>query len=136
MGRSRPWCVLNLPGRITPPLRVGLDILALHEEGVGLDGGVLADGRAVVHEGADADDETSLKTLAERAEVVLTTVGPYQLYGSPLVAACAAAGTAYVDLCGEPAWMRQMPKGIDGSRRVHWVLPCQAQRCPVMRSSP
>jgi short subunit dehydrogenase-like uncharacterized protein len=40
--------------------------------------------------------------------VVLTTVGPYQLYGSGLVAACAAAGTAYVDLCGEPAWMRQM----------------------------
>ena len=57
---------------------------------------------------ADADDPASLKAMAERAEVVLTTVGPYQLYGSALVGACAAAGTAYVDLCGEPAWMRHM----------------------------
>lgn len=57
---------------------------------------------------ASADDASSLRVLAERASVVLTTVGPYQLYGSELVAACAAAGTAYVDLCGEPAWMRQM----------------------------
>ena len=57
---------------------------------------------------ADADDADSLKTMAQRATVLLTTVGPYQLYGSPLVAACAAAGTAYVDLCGEPAWMRHM----------------------------
>lgn len=57
---------------------------------------------------ADADDRASLTALAERSEVVLTTVGPYQLHGSGLVAACAATGTAYVDLCGEPAWMRQM----------------------------
>jgi short subunit dehydrogenase-like uncharacterized protein len=57
---------------------------------------------------ADADDPASIKTMAERTAVVLTTVGPYQLYGSGLVGACAGAGTAYVDLCGEPAWMRQM----------------------------
>jgi short subunit dehydrogenase-like uncharacterized protein len=57
---------------------------------------------------ANADDPASLRALAERAKVVLTTVGPYQLYGSDLVAACAATGTAYVDLCGEPAWMRHM----------------------------
>lgn len=57
---------------------------------------------------ADADDPASLKAMVERTAVVLTTVGPYQLYGSALVAACAVAGTAYVDLCGEPAWMRQM----------------------------
>lgn len=57
---------------------------------------------------ADADEPASLRALAERADVVLTTVGPYQLYGSGLVAACAATGTAYVDLCGEPAWMRHM----------------------------
>lgn len=57
---------------------------------------------------ADADDPASLKTLAGSTRVVITTVGPYQLYGAPLVAACAAAGTAYVDLCGEPAWMRHM----------------------------
>lgn len=57
---------------------------------------------------ADADDPASLRAMAERATVILTTVGPYQLYGSDLVAACAATGTAYVDLCGEPAWMRAM----------------------------
>jgi short subunit dehydrogenase-like uncharacterized protein len=43
-----------------------------------------------------------------RTRLVLSTVGPYQLYGSDLVAACAAHGVDYVDLCGEPAWMRQM----------------------------
>src|SRR4051794_4828529 len=37
-----------------------------------------------------------------------STVGPYQLYGSELVAICAATGTDYLDLCGEPVWMRQM----------------------------
>ena len=57
---------------------------------------------------ADADDPASLKAMAESTQVVLTTVGPYQLYGAPLIAACVAAGTAYVDLCGEPAWMRHM----------------------------
>ncbi|NQY86055.1 MAG: saccharopine dehydrogenase NADP-binding domain-containing protein, partial [Alcanivorax sp.] len=57
---------------------------------------------------ADADQPETLEALAKRTRVVLTTVGPYQLYGEPLVAACAKTGTDYVDLCGEPAWMRQM----------------------------
>jgi short subunit dehydrogenase-like uncharacterized protein len=57
---------------------------------------------------ANADDPASLRAMCERTTVVITTVGPYQLYGSDLVAACAATGTAYVDLCGEPAWMRRM----------------------------
>ena len=57
---------------------------------------------------ADASDPASLEALVERGKVILTTVGPYQLYGSDLVAACAKAGTDYVDLCGEPAWMRAM----------------------------
>lgn len=35
-------------------------------------------------------------------------LGPYQLYGSPVVQACAASGTDYVDLCGEPNWMYNM----------------------------
>ncbi|MEI8146853.1 MAG: saccharopine dehydrogenase NADP-binding domain-containing protein [Alphaproteobacteria bacterium] len=57
---------------------------------------------------ADGDDKASLAAMARRTKVVITTVGPYQLYGSDLVGACAAAGTDYVDLCGEPAWMRLM----------------------------
>lgn len=57
---------------------------------------------------ADAEDPASLRTMAGRTASVLSTVGPYQLYGSGLVAACAASGTDYLDLCGEPIWMRQM----------------------------
>ena len=57
---------------------------------------------------ANSDDSASLRALCRRTKVMLTTVGPYQLYGGDLVAACAAEGTAYVDLCGEPAWMRHM----------------------------
>ena len=57
---------------------------------------------------ADVTDADSLRALARRTRLVLTTVGPYQLYGEPLVAACAGAGTDYVDLCGEVAWMRRM----------------------------
>jgi short subunit dehydrogenase-like uncharacterized protein len=53
---------------------------------------------------ANSDDPASLKAMCERGTVIISTVGPYQLYGSDLVAACAATGTAYVDLCGEPAW--------------------------------
>ena len=57
---------------------------------------------------ADASDPASLDAMAASTDVVLTTVGPYQLYGSELVAACVRAGTAYADLCGEPGWMREM----------------------------
>ncbi|WP_338467247.1 saccharopine dehydrogenase NADP-binding domain-containing protein [Novosphingobium sp. ZN18A2] len=57
---------------------------------------------------ADSNDPASMKALAEQARVVLTTVGPYQLYSEPLLSACVAAGTDYADLCGEPVWMRQM----------------------------
>ncbi|MFM9978452.1 MAG: saccharopine dehydrogenase family protein [Sphingomonadaceae bacterium] len=57
---------------------------------------------------ADADDPASLRAMCNRARTILTTVGPYQLYGSDLVAACVETGTSYVDLSGEPAWMREM----------------------------
>lgn len=66
---------------------------------------------------ADADDPASLKAMVERTKAVLTTVGPYQLYGSALVAACAQAGTDYLDLCGEPAWMRQMIDAHEATAR-------------------
>src|SRR4051812_29287955 len=57
---------------------------------------------------ADVEDEASLRSVAESARVVITTVGPYVRYGEPLVAACAAAGTDYVDLPGEPEFVDRM----------------------------
>jgi short subunit dehydrogenase-like uncharacterized protein len=57
---------------------------------------------------ADAGDRASLDDVAQAARVVITTVGPYVLYGEPLVAACAAAGTDYVDLTGEPEFADRM----------------------------
>ncbi|MCK0129472.1 saccharopine dehydrogenase NADP-binding domain-containing protein [Erythrobacter sp. F6033] len=56
---------------------------------------------------ADADDMASLEAMCHRTKVVLTTVGPYQLYGDNLVAACVTTGTDYADLSGEPAWMAE-----------------------------
>jgi len=74
---------------------------------------------------ADAADAASLAKVAEAARVVITTVGPYALYGEPLVAACAAAGTDYVDLTGEPEFVDRMWLGYherarqSGARLVH-----------------
>src|SRR3954447_20575143 len=57
---------------------------------------------------ADVTDPDSLRAVAEATKVVITTVGPYINYGEPLVAACAEAGTAYVDLTGEPEFVDRM----------------------------
>lgn len=74
---------------------------------------------------ADASDPASLKAMAERTRAVITTVGPYQLYGEALVKACVEAGTDYVDLSGEPAWMHDIISAYgdkakaSGARIVH-----------------
>ncbi|TDU25784.1 short subunit dehydrogenase-like uncharacterized protein [Panacagrimonas perspica] len=57
---------------------------------------------------ADVADPPSLEAVASAAKVVITTVGPYIRYGEPLVAACAEAGTDYVDLTGEPEFVDRM----------------------------
>jgi short subunit dehydrogenase-like uncharacterized protein len=67
---------------------------------------------------ADASDAAALEAMAKRAKVVITTVGPYQLYGEPMVAACVKAGTDYVDLCGEPAWMAAMIAKYDAQAKA------------------
>lgn len=67
---------------------------------------------------ANSDDPASLELMCARTRVILTTVGPYQLYGPQLVAACAKTGTDYVDLCGEPAWMRQMIDAHDDAAKA------------------
>ncbi|MEI7885956.1 MAG: saccharopine dehydrogenase [Actinomycetes bacterium] len=74
---------------------------------------------------ADASDAQALAQLAESTRVVVSTVGPYALYGSTLIAAVAAAGTDYCDLTGEPQWMRAMidahsaTAALSGARIVH-----------------
>ncbi len=57
---------------------------------------------------ADSDDAESIDNMTSRTKVLLTTVGPYQLYGNEVVASCVKNGTHSVDLCGEPGWMREM----------------------------
>jgi short subunit dehydrogenase-like uncharacterized protein len=57
---------------------------------------------------ADSGDAAALKAMIGQTRLVISTVGPYQLYGNELLAACAETGVDYVDLCGEPIWMRQM----------------------------
>ncbi len=75
--------------------------------------------------GADAGDPTSLRALAESTKVLISTVGPYIHLGEPLVAACAAVGTDYVDLTGEPEFVDRMWLGYHaqaqrtGARLVH-----------------
>lgn len=57
---------------------------------------------------ADASQASSLRDMVSNTRCVISTVGPYELYGSELVAACAELGTDYVDLSGEPLWMHEM----------------------------
>ncbi|HEY0651063.1 saccharopine dehydrogenase family protein, partial [Phenylobacterium sp.] len=67
---------------------------------------------------ADAADPAQLEAMVKRAKAIITTVGPYQLYGSELVAACAKAGTDCLDLSGEPNWMRRMIDAHDAEAKA------------------
>ena len=109
---------------------------------------------------ADSNDPASLEVMVARTAVVCTTVGPYALYGSNLVAACVATKTHYCDLTGEVQWMRQMIDAhhdvarengtrivhtcgfdsIPSDLGVHWLqremqrrhgLPCRSGKCRV-----
>lgn len=82
---------------------------------------------------ADSADAHSLSAMASLTKAVLTTVGPYQLYGTDLVGACVANGTDYVDLCGEPAWMRDIIDGFDHQAKqsgARIVLSCGFDSIP------
>jgi short subunit dehydrogenase-like uncharacterized protein len=74
---------------------------------------------------ADATDSDSIAELATVARVVISTVGPYVLHGEPLVAACAAAGTDYVDIAGEWEFVDEMylrhhaAAKASGARLIH-----------------
>ncbi|MDF1523406.1 MAG: saccharopine dehydrogenase NADP-binding domain-containing protein [Trueperaceae bacterium] len=82
---------------------------------------------------ADAADPASLAALARATRAVVTTVGPYARYGTPLVAACVAAGTHVADLTGEPTWMRSTIERFDVAARasgVHVVHACGFDSVP------
>lgn len=74
---------------------------------------------------ADAADEEALRAMCAQTGVVISTVGPYALYGSPLVKTCVETGTDYVDLTGEAHWIHHMIKEHEsrarktGARLVH-----------------
>ncbi len=74
---------------------------------------------------ADASDLTAMKNMCEQAQVVMSTVGPYDLYGEPLVQACVETGTDYCDLTGEAHWIKKMLDKYEhvakqsGARIVH-----------------
>jgi short subunit dehydrogenase-like uncharacterized protein len=63
---------------------------------------------------ADVGDPGSLAAMAARARVVLNLVGPYTLYGRPVIEACVAGGAHYVDLTGEMPFVRRMIDEFDG----------------------
>ncbi|HLV76561.1 MAG TPA: saccharopine dehydrogenase NADP-binding domain-containing protein [Marinobacter sp.] len=95
---------------------------------------------------ADAEEDSALAAMCRQTRVVISTVGPYALYGEPLVKTCVATGTDYCDLTGEVQWIRQMIGRYEeqakttGARIIHccgfdsvpsdmgvWFLQAQAQ---------
>ena len=56
----------------------------------------------------DSNDQNSIDEMVSQTKCVLTTVGPYQLYGEKIIKTCISTGTDYVDLCGEPGFMHKI----------------------------
>ncbi|TCO76827.1 saccharopine dehydrogenase family protein [Chromatocurvus halotolerans] len=67
---------------------------------------------------ADASSETDMRRLCDHASLIISTVGPYALYGELLVKACAESGTDYCDLTGEPHWIRRMLTKYESAARA------------------
>ncbi|MGE8643645.1 saccharopine dehydrogenase family protein [Acinetobacter vivianii] len=74
---------------------------------------------------ADASNQAELNALCAQTRVVVSTVGPYALYGEPLIQACVTNGTDYCDLTGETQWIKKMIEKYEsqaqqsGARIVH-----------------
>jgi short subunit dehydrogenase-like uncharacterized protein len=99
-------------------------LAAVRERLTGLEGAPPAVAElALLH--TDVTDAESLRTLAASTRAIVTTVGPYIVHGEPVVAACAAAGTDYLDITGEPDFVDRMWLGYheqaqrSGARLIH-----------------
>ena len=97
VNQSVRWAIA---GRSLPKLQAVVEALGANAEKINAE--------SLPYIAADATDEASLRTLCAQTKVVISTVGPYALYGEPLVKVCAESGTDYCDLTGEPQWVRQM----------------------------
>lgn len=109
VGRSLRWCIAA---------RSSAKLETLQRE-------LGAAGSALPTLVAEASDEAALRALCARSRVVVSTVGPYALYGETLVRVCAETGTDYCDLTGEVQWIRRMldryqsVAAASGARIVH-----------------
>lgn len=82
---------------------------------------------------ADSHDAASMVHLARQTQVVISTVGPYKLLGEALVEACAQSGTHYVDLTGEPNFVREVRQkyhNLAVSKRACLVPSCGFESIP------
>lgn len=82
---------------------------------------------------ADVGDPSSLEAMASRARVILNLVGPYTLYGRPVIEACVAGGAHYVDLTGEMPFVRTIIDDLDGpatAAEVKIVQVCGFEALP------
>ena len=66
----------------------------------------------------DVTDPTALAAAAARTRVLATTVGPYARLGLPVARACAAVGTQYADITGEPAYVAALEREVDATARA------------------
>lgn len=56
----------------------------------------------------DTTDKGQVESVVGQAKVVITTVGPFSLYGEEVIAACAKLGTHYLDITGEVGFIKNM----------------------------
>ncbi|KEO90572.1 saccharopine dehydrogenase [Erythrobacter longus] len=71
---------------------------------------------------ANSDDEASLEAMCDQTRLVISTVGPYALYGDTLVKVCAASGTHYCDLTGETQWIAAMQEAHEDAAKKSGAL--------------
>lgn len=104
-----------------PPLKVGLagrDEAKLRALAARLPGG----DAATILGGADVADAAALARVARAGRLLLNCAGPYRFYGEPVFKAAAAAGTDYLDLCGEPEFIERMELECAAAARASGAL--------------